>query len=51
MSNTLEMPSWREEYLAALDERDGRERASYERITEDFIDACARPYSPSWHRS
>jgi hypothetical protein len=34
------MPSWREEYAQALDERDAREKASYERISEDFIDAC-----------
>jgi hypothetical protein len=34
------MPSWREEYAQALDERDEREKASYERISEDFIDAC-----------
>jgi hypothetical protein len=34
------MPSWREEYMRALDERDGREKASYERISEDLIDAC-----------
>jgi hypothetical protein len=40
------MRSWREEYMNALDERDQRERAGYDRISEDFIDACKLPDSP-----
>jgi hypothetical protein len=39
------MTSWREEYMSALDERDGREKASYERISEDFIDACTTQHT------
>ena len=31
--------------MNALDDRDEREKASYERISEDFIDACEQPDS------
>ena len=34
------MASWREEYVQALYDRNVREKASYERISDDFIDAC-----------
>jgi hypothetical protein len=34
------MSSWREEYVKSLNERDGREKASYERISPEFIEAC-----------
>jgi len=34
------MGSWRDEYIKALSERDERERESYSRISEDFIDTC-----------
>lgn len=33
-------PSWREEYVQALHERDKREKASYERLDNKFIEAC-----------
>jgi hypothetical protein len=33
-------PSWREEYMQALHERDKREKASYERLDDKFIEAC-----------
>jgi hypothetical protein len=33
-------PSWREEYIQALHERDKREKASYERLDDKFIEAC-----------
>lgn len=34
------MACWREEYMKALGERDERERASYDRISVDFITSC-----------
>jgi len=34
------MASWREEYIKSLSDRDEREKASYERISDEFIDAC-----------
>jgi len=36
------MASWREEYIQALYYRDEREKASYERISDDFIDAYTK---------
>lgn len=39
-------PSWREEYLQALQERDMREKASYERLDSKFIEACGFLSSP-----
>lgn len=39
-------PSWREEYIQALQERDKREKASYERLDNNFIGACE--YLPSF---
>jgi hypothetical protein len=34
------MASWREEYIEALKERDEREKAIYQRIDDQLIDAC-----------
>lgn len=34
------MASWREEYIQALNDRDQREKASYEHLSNDFIDTC-----------
>lgn len=36
------MTSWRDEYIQALNERDERERAGYERIDEQLIDAYTK---------
>jgi len=36
------MASWREEYIQALSDRDEREKASYERISDDFIEAYTK---------
>lgn len=36
------MASWRDEYTQALHDRDVREKASYQRISDDFIDAYTK---------
>ena len=47
-------PSWREEYIQALNERDIREKASHERLDSKFIEACKpfpsfmSPYLADW---
>lgn len=34
------MASWRDEYIQALRDRDDREKATYQRIDEEYIEAC-----------
>lgn len=34
------MASWRGEYLQALQDRDEREKASYQRVDVELIEAC-----------
>ncbi|PSS12948.1 hypothetical protein M430DRAFT_20862 [Amorphotheca resinae ATCC 22711] len=36
------MSSWREEYIKSLNERDEREKASYERFSPEFIEAYTK---------
>lgn len=37
------MSSWRDEYIQALHERDEREKASYQRVDAELIQACTYP--------
>jgi hypothetical protein len=34
------MASWRDEYIQALKDRDDDGKASYQRIDDEFIEAC-----------
>ena len=34
------MASWRDEYIQALHERDRREKASYQQVDDQLIEAC-----------